>query len=126
MAKTYAVVVGAVLLLVGISGFVLQSPMMGMQFGKIHNSVHILSGLIGLYCGLAAGSRNAGAYAKVFGVVYTLIALAGFAGWSGALMSNMSLHLSTSYNAVHAIVGIAGLAAGFMGAGAAKAKAAGA
>ena len=38
MAKTYAVVVGAVLLLVGISGF-LTPAMMGMQFGKIHNSL---------------------------------------------------------------------------------------
>lgn len=126
MAKTYAVVVGAVLLLVGICGFLTPS-MLGMQFGKLHNSVHILSGLIGLYCGLASGGKNAGAYAKIFGAAYTVIALAGFAGWNGALpIGNMSLHLSLAYNAVHAVVGVAGLAAGFMGAGAAKTKIAGA
>ncbi|HZU22850.1 MAG TPA: DUF4383 domain-containing protein [Terriglobales bacterium] len=125
MAKAYALVVGAVLLVVGICGFLMPS-MLGMQFGKLHNGIHILSGLIGLYCGLAAGGRNAGAYAKIFGAVYTLIAIAGFAGWSGALFNNMSLHLSTAYNAVHAVVGIAGLAAGFMSAGARKAEAAGA
>lgn len=126
MAKTYAVVVGGVLLIVGIVGFLTPS-VMGMTFGKAHNSIHILSGLIGLYCGLAAGGKNAGAYAKIFGLVYTLIAIAGFAGWSGALgVGNMSLHLSTAYNAVHAVVGIAGVAAGFMGAGAGKAQAAGA
>lgn len=126
MAKTYAVVVGAVLLIVGICGFLTPS-MLGMTFGKVHNSIHILSGLIGLYCGVAGRGKNAGAYAKIFGLVYTLIAIAGFAGWSGALhIANMSLHLSTAYNVVHVVVGIVGLAAGFLGAGAAKSQAAGA
>ncbi|MBV8206090.1 MAG: DUF4383 domain-containing protein [Acidobacteria bacterium] len=126
MAKTYSVVVGAVLLLVGIIGFIAgPQGMMGMVFTTPHNLIHILSGIIGLYCGLAGGGKNAGAYAKIFGVVYTIIAIAGFAGWQGA-MAGMELHLSANYNVIHLIVGIAGLAAGFLGAGAGKAAGAGA
>ena len=124
MAKNYAVVVGAVLLIVGICGFLTPS-MLGMTFGTAHNSIHILSGLIGLYCGLAGGGKYAGSYAKIFGAVYTLIAIAGFAGWGGQL-AGIDLHLSTSYNIVHILVGLAGLAAGFMGGGAEKAQGAGA
>lgn len=126
MAKTYAVVVGAVLLLVGIVGVVMHGrEMMGMHFGYTHSAVHIASGLIGLYCGLAGGGRNSALYAKLFGMVYTAIAIAGFAGWTGAL-GGYTLGLNTTYNGIHVVVGIAGLAAGFMGAGAAKAKGAGA
>ena len=120
MAKGYAVVVGLVLLLVGILGFVKSDmTIMGMtlRFNPIHNSIHLLSGLVGLAAGLAGGGSGAKTFAQVFGVIYTLVALAGFAGMPAIVVT--TLNLNTSYNVIHLAVGLLGLLAGFTGAKAA-------
>ena len=122
MAKIYAGVVGAVLLLVGICGF-LTNSMMGLEFHMAHNIIHLATGIIGLWAAMASGGRNAGMFAKVFGVVYTLVAVMGFAGISD--LGSIKLGLNTMYNVIHLVVGLLGMAAGFMG-GAARASAAGA
>ena len=122
MAKIYAGVVGAVLLLVGICGFLTKS-MMGLEFHMAHNIIHLATGIIGLWAAMASGGRNAGMFAKVFGVVYTLVAVMGFAGISD--LGSIKLGLNTMYNVIHLVVGLLGMAVGFMG-GAAKASAAGA
>ena len=112
MAKSYAVVVGAVLALVGILGFV-KSEFMGLHFNTTHNLIHLLSGVIGLAAGLTGGGKNAKTFAQVFGVVYTLVALAGFVGVPAALTT--MLNLDTPYNLIHVAVGLLGLLAGFTG-----------
>jgi hypothetical protein len=123
MAKAYAGIVGAVLLLVGIVGFV-TSDFMGMHFNMVHNVIHVASGVIGLAAATMGGGSKSRLFAQVFGVVYTIVAIAGFAG-IGAIVSLLDLNMS--YNIVHVAVGVLGLVAGFMGgAGAAQAKAAGA
>jgi hypothetical protein len=123
MAKAYAGIVGAVLLLVGIVGFV-TSDFMGMHFNMVHNVIHVASGVIGLAAATMGGGSKSRLFAQVFGAVYTIVAIAGFAG-IGAIVSLLDLNMS--YNIVHVAVGVLGLAAGFMGgAGAAQAKAAGA
>ena len=123
MAKLYAGLVGAVLLLVGICGF-LTNSLMGLEFHMAHNIIHLATGIIGLWAAMASGGRNAGMFAKVFGVVYTLVAVMGFAGISD--LGSIKLGLNTMYNVIHLVVGLLGMAAGFMGGGAAKAAGAGA
>ena len=113
MAKGYAVVIGLVLTLVGILGFV-KSDLFGLHFNLTHNFIHLLSGLIGLAAGLSGGGSGARTYAQVFGAVYTLVALAGFAGVPAFLVT--TLNLNTSYNVIHIAVGLLGLLAGFTGA----------
>lgn len=50
MARTVAVLFGAIYLLVGIIGFVLESPLFGLfSVNALHNIVHILIGAILLY-----------------------------------------------------------------------------
>ena len=72
MGKTYAIVVGFVLLLVGIIGFVEgDKMMMGLRFNLIHNCIHVASGLVGLVAGLAGAQKGGRAFAQVFGVVLT-------------------------------------------------------
>lgn len=110
MAKRYAVVVGAVLTLIGILGFV-RAEMFGLHFNTIHNVIHLLSGVIGLWAGLGGGAKGAKMFAQVFGVVYTLVALVGFAGVP-AFLTTM-LDLNTLYNVIHLAVGLLGLLAGF-------------
>ena len=123
MAKLYAGLVGAVLLLVGICGF-LTNSLMGLEFHMAHNVIHLATGVIGLWAAMASGGRNAGMFAKVFGVVYTLVAVMGFAGISD--LGSIKLGLNSMYNVIHLVVGLLGMAAGFMGGGAAKAAGAGA
>lgn len=59
MAKTYAIVVGIVLLLVGVLGWIFRS-----QFGDIpvyHLVVNILAGLWGIYVGFMGEKSSSGA-----------------------------------------------------------------
>jgi len=116
MGKTYAVVVGLVLTLVGIIGFWKgMDGMMGMQFSTIHNVIHLASGLIGLAAGLGGGEKGGKGFAKAFGAIYTLVAILGFAGVPASLVSMLNLNLT--YNVIHLAVGLLGLLAGFMGGG---------
>jgi len=122
MAKAYAVVVGAVLLLVGLVGFLTPS-LMGLTFHPAHNVIHLLSGILGLWAGLKSEGA-ARTYARIFGAVYTLVAVVGFAGIHD--LGPIMLGLNGMYNIIHLAVGVLGLAAGFMGASAPKTHAAGA
>ena len=74
MARQFAIVFGAVYVLIGILGFILPSPLLGL-FGVnvLHNIVHLAVG--GLWLGAAFGgilgadsSRKA---SQIIGVVYT-------------------------------------------------------
>ena len=57
---------GAVFLLIGIVGFV-NNPIFGLfEVDTMHNIVHLLSGVAGLYLSLQ-GERSAALYGKVFG-----------------------------------------------------------
>jgi hypothetical protein len=115
MGKTYAVVVGFVLLLVGIIGFVEgDKMMMGLHFNLIHNCIHLVSGLVGLAAGLAGGQKGGRAFAQVFGVVYTIVAIIGFAGAPMYIVNMLDLNIPM-YNYIHVAVGVLGLIAGFMG-----------
>jgi hypothetical protein len=50
MARTVAAVFGAIYLLVGLVGFVLESPLLGVfEVNALHNIVHIVLGAILLY-----------------------------------------------------------------------------
>ncbi len=81
MARQFAIVFGSVYVLVGILGFILPSPLLGI-FGVnvLHNIVHLAVG--GLWLGAAFGgilgrdsSRKA---SQIIGVVYLLVAILGF------------------------------------------------
>jgi hypothetical protein len=123
MGKAYAVVVGFVLLLVGIIGFVEGDKMtMGLHFNLIHNCIHVVSGLVGLAAGFAGGQKGGRAFAQVFGVVYTIVAIVGFAGAPVYIVTLLDLNIPM-YNYIHVTVGVLGLLAGFLGGSASEANA---
>jgi hypothetical protein len=123
MGKAYAIVVGLVLLLVGIIGFVEgDKMMMGLHFNLIHNCIHVVSGLVGLAAGLAGGQKGGRAFAQVFGVVYTIVAIVGFAGAPVYIVTLLDLNIPM-YNYIHVTVGVLGLIAGFMGGSTSEASA---
>ena len=116
MIKTSAMIFGAILLLLGILAMVPGT--ISFVYGIPHifgifavdatqNAVHIASGVIGLLA--ASSERYAKWYLQVFGLVYTAIALAGFAQGDtvlGVFTVNMAVNL------LHAAV-----AAGLLGCG---------
>jgi hypothetical protein len=75
LARTVAAVFGAIYLLVGIVGFVLESPLLGLfEVNLLHNIVHILLGAILLYGSMSysaaiQATRGVGAVLIILGIL---------------------------------------------------------
>jgi hypothetical protein len=117
-AQLYALSFGAVLLLVGILGFIADSSfgsgsdVQGDDFiifevNGWHNIVHILSGLLGL--ALWRRADTARAYALGFGAVYLAVTIWGFITGDNVLWL---LPVDTADNFLHLAIALTGLAAG--------------
>jgi len=127
MAKTVATILGVAFLLVGIVGFVAPS-VGGFHLSLAHNLIHLVSGAVSLYFGLAGTLSGARLFCIVFGAVYGLLGVAGFLlGAPGTpAMPGMvadgrlfkvlpgTLELGTSDHLFHIALGIVFLAAGFL------------
>jgi len=105
--KTMFTLLGAVLVLVGILGFVMPSPLLGVfEVNTIHNIVHIASGALTLL----AAMQGVGAmrtWGRLFGIVYLAVAILGFVMPGGDLFGLM--HVNLADNVLHL-----GLAAVFL------------
>lgn len=127
MAKTIATVLGIAFILVGIIGFV--SPgFLGTHLSLAHNLVHIISGAVALYFGLAGSLSGARLFCLVFGAVYLLLGVVGFLlGAPGtATVGHMGpdsrlfvllpgqLELGTMDHVVHILLGIVFLIGGLL------------
>jgi hypothetical protein len=77
MAKTVATILGIGFLLVGILGFV-APDVMGMHLSMAHNLVHLVSGALALWVGLAGSYSAARSFCIFFGIVYGLLGVLGF------------------------------------------------
>ena len=116
-ARLYATLVGAVLTIVGISGFFYSSSFgspgeVDTVFGILavngwHNILHLATGLLGL----AAAGYAARQYALALGLVYLVVAIWGFIIGSGDSILSI-VPVNTSDNILHLILGLTGLAAG--------------
>jgi hypothetical protein len=117
-AQLYALSFGAVLLLVGILGFIADSSfgsgsdVQGDDFiifevNGWHNIVHILSGLLGL--ALWRRADTARAYALGFGAVYLAVTIWGFITGDNVLWL---LPVDTADNFLHLAIALTGIAAG--------------
>ena len=120
-ARLYALVIGVVLVAAGIIGFFYESAFTDDKsvrdavFGILdvngwHNVVHIASGALGLVA-FAAGAYASRAYALGLGAVYIVVAIWGFAVGDGDSILSI-VPVNTEDNVLHALIGIAGLAAG--------------
>ncbi len=111
MAKTVLYVLGAVLTAVGVIGFV-NDPVLGIfEVDMLHNLVHLVSGVVFLATA-AYASANVQMVAKIFGVVYAVVAVLGFVApgtLGGFIETNMADHV------LHAALALVLLYAGFMG-----------
>ncbi len=114
MAQKLAWIVGIVLVVVGILGFVPGVTNDGLLLGifqvdTMHNIVHLLTGALAIIAAMGSGAY-ASLFFKVFGVVYALVAVAGLAMGSpilGLISANMADHI------LHIVLAVLFLYAGF-------------
>ena len=111
MAKTVAKIMGVVLLLVGVLGFTHLLDSLGAHLSPVHNLVHIISGVISLYFGLAGSLGGAKAFCTIFGLVYLALGIIGLT--RGDLMIG-PLMLGKVDHGIHLIVGAAYMAGGLL------------
>ena len=119
-AKAYALGVGAVLVIAGITGFFYESSFSSDSdgakdavFGLLdvngwHNVVHIATGVLGLL--MARTTAAARAYALLLGIVYLTVAVAGFALGDGHFLLSI-VPVNDEDNILHLAIALLGFVA---------------
>lgn len=115
-----AKIFGAVLLLVGLLGFLVggtpENPETLIIFGvtTIHSVIHFGSGLVLLVAAYAAEGANAEKANLGLGIVYVLVALLGFAGLLGirSLLGTDADAFAHADNLLHSLIAVVLVAAG--------------
>lgn len=118
--KWYARVTGFALAATALLGIVMEMATDGdfiagfLEFDWTHDILHVVLAAAAIGAGFAAGGSYAQLYAKIFGVVYTGLAVAGFI--APDLLSFLGVHLELGENLVHLVIGGWGIVTGFFGA----------
>ncbi len=115
MTRTFTVVLGVVLLLVGICGFVLN-PGGGLLLGifmidSTHNLIHVVSGIAGIAMAMMGASKL---YCQIFGAVYLLVGIGGLAMAAPDGMLLGLIHVNGADNILHLAIGAGASYFGFM------------
>jgi hypothetical protein len=117
MAKTIAKVLGVVLLAVGVLGFFVPH-LAGAHLSAVHNIVHLVTGGVALWFGTRGSLAAAKTFDIVFGAVYGLLGVAGFAlGAPGSLNLQVipgRLELGLVDHVIHVALGAAFLIGGLV------------
>ncbi len=116
MVKKTALILGVVLLLVGILGFVpgvtTDGRLLGLfQVNALHNVIHLLTGALGIYVGMMADGKAAKTYFQVFGVVYALVAVLGFVYGDNAILGVVASNMADTW--LHVVIAVVALYLGF-------------
>lgn len=98
MAKTFAMLVGWVLILVGVLNFFVEP----IKLLPVHAIFHIVAGALGVWL---AKTRAVG-YAMWVGIVGIVLAVVGFFGWTNIL--NL-IDLPAWISVIHLVLGVWGL-----------------
>ena len=117
-AKTAALIIGVIFIAVGLLGFI-DNPIVGdsdkaiFHADKMHNLVHIGSGVLFVLVALAAPAA-AGGFMLFFGMVYLLIGILGFISFGTQGMGKVLgvLHVNGADNFLHAGLGLLIIIAG--------------
>ena len=109
--KNLMYVLGAVLVLLGLIGFV-SNPIFGI-FGvdALHNLIHIVAGVL-VFVFASKGEQGTRTIAMVLGVVVGLIAILGFLVGDGKILGLVATNGAS--NILHLMVAVVFLAIGFM------------
>lgn len=116
MAKTFAMVLGVVMLLIGILGY-LMNPTGGVLLGIFavngpHNAIHLVTGIAGVAAAFMGWSRL---FCQIIGVVYLLVGVVGLVATDGTGMLLGMVHNNMADNLLHLAIGAAAAYVGFVG-----------
>lgn len=119
-AQLYALIFGAVLLLIGILGFFVspsfavgeaveanKGSLLGFEINGWHNVIHLVSGAVGL--AMAGNPVSARLFALGFGAVYALVAVLGLLT-SSPLLGIVPINAAD--NVLHLLLAVIGIGAG--------------
>jgi hypothetical protein len=111
LAKVYVLLSGFILVLVGVVGF-FRHEMFNLTFPPAHNIFHLASGLLALWAGFGKNADGPRRFGLIFGSIYLLVAIAGFAGLRD--LGPIQLDLNTHFNLIHLGIALLSLVAGFL------------
>ena len=115
--RIVALILGIVLALLGLVGFLVAPTMakgtvMGFDVDLIQNLVHLVSGVLAIAAVLMAWPRR---YNQIFGIIFLLLGLAGVfypaLYFNGMLLGLM--HANATDHILHILIGIVAIATGF-------------
>jgi hypothetical protein len=109
-ARTYAKVVGVVVLLVGVVGLIMGDPedgLLGFNIDITEDIVHLLTGGLLAYVGFTGGNEQARSIVMVIGVVYLLVGVLGFI--LPELFGLLPTELAVQDNILHLVLGALGI-----------------
>ncbi len=101
--KTYAFILGLVLLIVGIWGFFTQSILGIFGVNTLQSVLHVIAGLFGLYVGT---SGEGSGYNSVIGWIGIILGILGFVA-ADLLISLLNINSSITY--LHIVLGVLSL-----------------
>jgi hypothetical protein len=118
-AKWYAIVVGVVLILVGLLGFI-NNPIVGeptatstplFVTGTVHNIVHLATGALALFIGYGMTGLNRANGLIAFGVMYALVLVLTLV--DPDLFGILNYGVNTLDHALHAVLAVASIGVGW-------------
>ena len=109
LVKPLTWLLGVVLTLVGVAGFFTGDMLLWFQVDTLHNIIHILSGVVALVAA-SSGEGYSRLYLIVFGIVYGLVTILGFA-MGGSILGLFMVNGADNY--LHAAIAVVSLVVGF-------------
>ena len=116
-ARWYAILVGVVLVVVGLLGFI-SNPIVGEPQGNplfvtglVHNLVHIVTGALALYIGYGLSGLSRANALIGFGVLYAVILVLTLV--SPNLFGILNYGVNTMDHVLHAVLAVGSLAIGW-------------
>ncbi len=111
LVKNVTWLLGIVLVVVGVLGFV-NDPVLGLfEVDLTHNIVHLLSGIIGI-AAAASGESYSRLFLIIFGIVYGAVAVIGFT-MGGNILGLFDVNQADNY--LHTAIALVCLGVGFGG-----------
>lgn len=117
MAKKLTQVMGIVLVIIGILGFIPGVTTDGLLFGTFSvnaawNIMYIIIGLIGLYVSMSAPASSK-MYLQIFGVIFAIWAILGFVYGDSLILGFIANNSADNW--LHVVIALVSLYGGFMG-----------
>ena len=103
--KTWALIVGIILAIIGIWGF-LQSQILGVfALNTLHSILFLVVGLIGIYVGMKGGAAK---YNQWIGWIFLVLGILGFIPGINTFLTNL-INSNVADSVLHLFVGVVSL-----------------